>query len=164
MSDNNQINPWANPIMWQKTSEPNGFEGIDLDIPIDIPSLKSLTSEPITQFMNDEDISITLADEFGITTDQIFNKGTQIGLSIFETADNVDLLRSALVLEQVTDNKLDGRSLDKLYQASVNNDTDMLSKILEKKEIKLPFSITEDDIIELVQGAKSNIFKSAYLN
>lgn len=113
---------------------------------------------------DDEETDIAIAEKLGITTDDIFQKGTASGLSPLQIVDNINSIRSSMALDTLTAGKLDSQDLTNMYFASLNNDTDTINTILQAKGISLEGDFTASDIMELSQSANDRIFKSVYLN
>jgi len=113
---------------------------------------------------DDEETDIAIAEKLGITTDDIFQKGTASGLSPLQIVDNINIIRSSMALDILTADKLDSQDLTNMYFASLHNDTDTVNTILQKKDITLEDNFTVSDVMELSQSANDRIFKSVYLN
>lgn len=131
----------------------------------DIPPLNTLiknANAPLFEVNHDADDAIL--DKAGITTDDIYDKGIAIGLSPYDIAPNLDTLRSATALREVTGGNLNSFDLDTLRQASLKGDAETTEMILQDNNINLDDDISTNDIMSLVVASNSPIFKSVYLN
>lgn len=113
-----------------------------------------ITPESLNDYVEDS-IVIEIAKELGIENEEMFELAQEIGLTIFEAANNIAPLRAYIILEEITDQNLNDQLIQELNQAATSNNIQSLQSILEENDVELPSQISLEDMMSIAKNLKS---------